>query len=106
MKKTRFTIFAVPKFPLKMINFNLCNSKAFKMSENWNETMQVTINFDCFHYISLIRFQSTIKIMNFYARLKPRYHIKFDTGMTRLGVDIEKADLFYKKLVYFLPNFT
>ena len=30
---------------------------------------------------------------------KPRYHIKFDTGMTRLGVDIEKADLFYKKLV-------
>ena len=30
---------------------------------------------------------------------KPRYHIKFDTGMTRLGVDIDKADLFYEKLV-------
>ena len=27
-----------------------------------------------------------------------RYHIKFDTGMTRLGVDISDAELLYKKI--------
>ena len=28
----------------------------------------------------------------------PRYHIKFDTGMTRLGFDIKDADIIYNKL--------
>ena len=29
----------------------------------------------------------------------PRYHIKFDTGMTRLGIDIEDSELLYKKII-------
>ena len=29
----------------------------------------------------------------------PRYHIKFDTGMTRLGIDIKDSDKLYKKII-------
>ena len=29
----------------------------------------------------------------------PRYHIKFDTGMTRLGVDIADADILYERII-------
>jgi Alanine racemase len=29
----------------------------------------------------------------------PKYHIKFDTGMTRLGIDVEDSDLLYKKII-------
>ena len=29
----------------------------------------------------------------------PRYHIKFETGMTRLGVDIKDAHLLYEKII-------
>ncbi len=28
-----------------------------------------------------------------------RYHVKFDTGMTRLGIDIEDSDLLYEKII-------
>ena len=33
----------------------------------------------------------------------PRYHIKFETGMTRLGVDISDANLLYEKITNELP---
>ena len=29
----------------------------------------------------------------------PRYHIKFDTGMTRLGIDIKDSELLYRKII-------
>jgi alanine racemase len=94
--KIIFCVFTIEE-ALELRNNGISNNIFIfsKMHSSWLE-----IAYEQDFWINLTSFDDLNEVSNFYAKNKvcPKIHIKFDTGMTRLGFDLNDAEALFNIL--------
>ena len=96
-KKIQFAVFSIHE-AIKLRESNITND-ILVFSRIQPDFIDLAFDNNIILNISSLDDIQYIKSYNLKTNRCPRYHIKFDTGMTRLGVDIKDANLLYEKII-------